>query len=89
MENNKMKLSDSLAVQRTILANERTILAYLRTFIGMVGSGAALLKLIDFEWTRPIAFILIFLAPVILVIGLFRYFNTARTMQVIMNSQNE
>ncbi|MBQ6372013.1 MAG: DUF202 domain-containing protein [Oscillospiraceae bacterium] len=77
------------AVQRTILANERTVLAYLRTFIGMIGSGAALLKLIDFGWTRPIAVVLIILAPVILITGIVRYINTDRTMHVLINAQNE
>lgn len=89
MEEDKMKLSDSLAVQRTILANERTVLAHLRTFIGMIGSGAALLKLIDFGWMRPIAVVLIILAPVILITGIVRYINTDRTNQVLINAQNE
>lgn len=39
MEN--LKLSDKLALDRTLLANERTLLAYLRIFIGMVGTSGA------------------------------------------------
>ena len=55
----------------------------------MIGSGAALLKLIDFGWTRPIAVVLIILAPVILITGIVRYINTDRTMHVLINAQNE
>ena len=89
MEN--LTLRDKLAMDRTLLANERTFLAYLRTFIGLIGTGFALWKLIDIFWARVISVILLAAAPVVLVIGIYRYRKTGRDLKIITESaeQNE
>lgn len=71
---------DFLALDRTKLANERTLLAYIRTFVGMVASGAALLKIFDFPWTNIAATILLIAGPLFLVYGIVGFFRTNRRM---------
>ena len=39
-----MRISDYLAVDRTIMANERTLLAYIRTSVGLLIAGLALIR---------------------------------------------
>lgn len=89
MEN--FTLRDKLAMDRTLLANERTFLAYLRTFIGLIGTGFALWKLIDIYWARVISIILLTAAPVVLVIGIYRYYKTGKDLKSITEpaGQNE
>ena len=71
-----LSMSDRLALDRTRLANERTFLAYVRTFIGMLSAGIAILKVFDFPWTRPIAWILLVCAVPMLAVGIYRYRKT-------------
>lgn len=85
----KYTLRDKLAMDRTLLANERTFLAYLRTFIGLIGTGFALWKLIDIFWARVVSVILLASAPVILAIGIYRYFKTGRELQSIIETSTE
>ena len=41
------KLRDSLAIDRTAMANERTLLSYGRTVLGLVGVAAIIFKFAD------------------------------------------
>ncbi len=66
--------TDGLAIERTRLANERTFLAYFRTFIVFLSSGFAILKMEVLQEIREIGFFLTFLAPVLLLIGVVRFF---------------
>lgn len=66
--------TDGLAIERTRLANERTFLAYFRTFIVFLSSGFAILKMEVLQEIRDIGYFLTFLAPVLLVIGVVRFF---------------
>ena len=79
----QLKLSDKLALDRTLLANERTFLAYLRTFIGLVGTGAALWKLIDISWAKVISVFLLMAAPIVLIVGIYRYIQTGREIRAL------
>ena len=79
----KLTLRDKLAMDRTLLANERTFLAYLRTFIGLIGTGFALWKLIDIFWARAVSVLLLAAAPVVLVVGIYRYQKTGKDLQAI------
>lgn len=81
--NQKSELStgDRLAFDRTHLANERTMLAYVRTFIGMVSAGIAILKVFDFPWARPIAWVFLAAALPMLAVGIYRYLKTARGLK--------
>jgi putative membrane protein len=44
----ELKLSDKLAVQRTVLAADRTILAWVRTSLSLIGFGFTIYKVLDF-----------------------------------------
>ena len=85
----KLTLRDKLAMDRTLLANERTFLAYLRTFIGLIGTGFALWKLIDIYWARVVSVILLAAAPVVLVVGIFRYVKTEKELKIITGTAEE
>ncbi|MCB0638057.1 MAG: DUF202 domain-containing protein [Lewinella sp.] len=63
---------DYLAIERTRLANERTFLAYFRTFIVLLSSGFAILRLTALEELRVLGWILLVVAPVMLIIGTAR-----------------
>lgn len=89
MENTKeqrvLSLSDRLALDRTKLANERTFLAYVRTFIGMLSAGIAILKVFDFAWTRPIAWILLICSVPMLLTGIYRYRKTSAELKKMVS----
>ncbi len=76
-----LKLSDYLALSRTELANERTFLAYFRTFVVMLSSGIAIIKIKEFAVIYDLGIALCFIAPIIFLIGLFRYFYTKRKIK--------
>lgn len=86
MENktgSRLSLSDNLALNRTHLANERTLLAYVRTFIGMLSAGIAILKVFDFPWTKPVAYVLLICAGPMLAAGIYRYMKTGRELREV------
>ena len=78
MEEKDLITRDWLAIDRTKMANERTFLAYLRTVMVILGSGIALLKVQVLDDLREFGFILIGLAPVILIFGVTRFFYVRR-----------
>ncbi|NJW51536.1 DUF202 domain-containing protein [Salinimicrobium sp. CDJ15-91] len=55
------------------MANERTFLAYLRTFIVILSSGVAILKVEALEEMFDLGVFLLVLAPFIFIIGLVRF----------------
>lgn len=70
----KLKRTDYLALERTFLANERTFLAYFRTFIVFLSSGVAIVKLPMLSEIQIIGYILIAIAPILLIMGIVRFF---------------
>jgi putative membrane protein len=78
--NNKSKLilRDWLAIDRTKLANERTFLAYFRSFIVIVSSGVAIIKIEFLEEIQNLGWIFVILGPVLLLIGIIRFFYVKR-----------
>ncbi|QXP59411.1 DUF202 domain-containing protein [Olleya sp. HaHaR_3_96] len=72
---------DWLAIERTKLANERTFLAYFRTFLVILGTGITILKLDLFADLKNYGITLIGIAPIILIIGVFRLFKVKRTIK--------
>ena len=77
----KLSLTDVLAVERTRLANERTFLAYFRTFIVFLSSGIAILKLQALQDLKIVGYYLLIVAPVMLSIGVFRFFYVRRQIK--------
>lgn len=76
-------LRDKLAIDRTTLANERTLLSYFRSFVVILSSGAAILKVELLEEIETLGLFLVIIAPVLLLIGIIRYFYVRK---VIKNS---
>jgi putative membrane protein len=72
VENKPLIVRDFLAIERTHLANERTFLAYFRTFIVLLSSGVAILKLEALSEIQEIGWSLIVVAPIFLLVGLWR-----------------
>lgn len=73
MERLELSRTDELAVERTRLANERTFLAYFRTFIVFLSSGFAILKLSALEEIMTVGYMLVVIAPLLFILGLFRF----------------
>jgi putative membrane protein len=72
---------DWLAIERTRLANERTFLAYFRTFMVFLGGGISLLEMEVFAEIRYLGFVLLSLAPVILLVGAIRLVKVRKTIR--------
>ncbi|WP_276496912.1 DUF202 domain-containing protein [Pontibacter litorisediminis] len=80
-EQQNLEISDSLAMDRTKLANERTLLAYMRTAMGMVLAGLTFIKLFGDDllyWGVGIASV-----PMGLAIALFGYSRFKRKKQQV------
>lgn len=73
--------ADRLAIERTKLANERTFLAYFRTFLVFFSSGIAIIKLPSLSRIRFIGYALLAIAPILLFIGLHRFYHTRRKLR--------
>jgi putative membrane protein len=80
IKNTEMSRTDKLAMERTRLANERTFLAYFRTFIVFMSSGIAILKIPSLEDITFIGYFLLIVSPVLLVIGISRFFYVKRQL---------
>lgn len=81
MEKKDLIVRDWLAIDRTNLANERTFLAYFRTFVVILGSGVAIFEVEILSELKELGIFLLVLAPVIFVIGLFRFFYVRRQIK--------
>jgi putative membrane protein len=81
MEKLKLSRTDVLAIERTRLANERTFLAYFRTFIVFLSSGFAILKVSALKEIEAVGYFLLGIAPVLLIIGLVRFFYVKRQVR--------
>jgi putative membrane protein len=69
-----MTLRDTLALERTHLANERTLLAHVRTAIMVGVSGITLLKLFpDSHWAQAMGWTLLPIGAVTVAVGLRRF----------------
>jgi putative membrane protein len=81
MDNDKLTISDYLAIERTNLANERTLLAYLRTFIILISSGFAIIKLDFLKEINILGIILLSIAPLIFLTGVFRFYSMKKRIK--------
>ncbi len=77
----KLSLSDWLAIERTHLANERTFLAYFRTALALLAGGVTILRLDAFRDVRWLGYILMVLAPLVFLIGIWRLFSVKRRIE--------
>jgi len=60
------------------MANERTFLAYLRTFIVVLSSGVAIIRVEVLQEMYDLGIFLLVVAPVILLIGIARFLYVRR-----------
>lgn len=81
MEKKELILRDKLAIDRTVLANERTLLSYFRSFVVILSSGAAILKVEMLEELETLGIFLVIVAPVMLLIGILRYFHVRKVIK--------
>ena len=73
-DTSKLNYSDSLALERTLLAKERTYLAYFRTFIVFASSGWVIIKLDFFKGVEDIGFLFFGSSFALLVVGFLSYY---------------
>ncbi len=72
-------LRDSLAVERTHLANERTLLSYIRTALALLAGGAMVLRFLNNDPVlMPFAWVALVVGSLVLVIGSYRFFSVKR-----------
>jgi len=88
MEERKPNKSDMLALARSKLANERTFLAYFRTAVVFFSSGFAILKLGALKDISSIGYFLLILAPIMLLIGIIRYYHTKKQLKKVYKNTN-
>ncbi len=69
----KLHPTNELAVARTVLANRRTLLADFRTALGCFIGGASLLKFFGHPAYEMVGIFLMFIAAVILGVGMKKY----------------
>lgn len=69
------ELRDSLAVERTHLANERTLLSYLRTALTMVAAGAGLIHFIGSDLSDIAGWIFILAGGLAFPLGIWRFYR--------------
>ena len=80
-DKNDLIVRDWLAIDRTNLANERTFLAYFRTFVVILSSAVAILKVEVLSELEGLGIFLLILSPIILAVGLFRFFYVRRKVK--------
>lgn len=76
-------LRDHLAIERTKLANERTLLSYIRSSLYLVLGGIAFLGMKDFEEIRSMGYFSLCLSGILLIIGIFRFWQLKKHIQQI------
>lgn len=81
VDKSDMNKTDMLAMERTRLANERTFLAYFRTFIVFLSSGIAIIKINALQEIISIGYFLLFLSPILLIVGLIRFLYVKRQLK--------
>lgn len=81
IEDKEVNRNDILALERTKLANERTFLAYFRTCIVFTSSAFVILKIDFLQNLRLLSYALLFIAAVLLVIGVVRFIYVRRKIR--------
>lgn len=85
-----MILRDTLAVDRTRLANQRTLLSFFRTGLSLVVTALAIFEFKrDDIWYMRSAWALIGLGLIIIITGFISYFVTKRRIVKSYTNNNE
>lgn len=86
--NKELILRDELAIERTVLANERTILAYFRTTLGIIVIGISIIKLFDLYILKISGIILLAIAIMVFIFGIYRFLKIRSFINKIRNKNN-
>lgn len=81
MKIEQLKLTDSLAIDRTHLANQRTLLSYLRTGLYLVIAALAIFQLKDEKEITIAAWYMIGVGAFVALIGIINYFLMRRKIK--------
>jgi len=73
-------IRDTLAADRTILANERTFLSFIRTALTLFIAGVTFIKFFESDVLLWIGWLFIPVSGIIFIAGIFSYRKTRRTM---------
>jgi len=77
----ELNLNDALAVERTKLAVERTFLAYFRTSVVFASAGFTIIRVAALKQVEEVGVFLLWMAPMLLIIGVWRYIIVYRRMR--------
>ncbi len=83
-----MRISDYLAVDRTIMANERTLLAYIRTSVGLLIAGLALIRFFHqthFDVYQISGFLALLVALSIMIFGIRDFIHMRRVYKDLVD----
>lgn len=80
-------VADSLAIERTKLANERTFLSYFRTGVVFLSSGIAIIELEFLSDVRYLGVLLLVISPAVILIGLWRFLKMKKRINGHFDSQ--
>ena len=89
MKKIELSKTDALAIERTRLANERTFLAYFRSSIVFLSSGFAIIKIDALRDITDIGYFLMIIAPILFIIGVFRFLYVKRQLRKYYYVQEE
>jgi len=73
-----LTITEELAIDRTKLANERTLLAFFRTFVVLLSSGLAIIKLEFLENIYIFGVVLMIVAVIVFLYGTIHYFKVKK-----------
>ena len=83
----KLTLNDSLAIDRTVLANERTLLAYGRTALALAIVGGTCLNVFESPWIRGTGVAIMLAGALVAVRGWRRYVFTRQLLAAALEHE--
>ena len=84
-----MCIRDSLAIERTRLANERTLLSYIRSSLYLLLGGIAFFQLKEFSNFKYLAMLSLVFSVVFFVIGIYRFTLLKKSLKRVYYKSEE
>lgn len=79
--NKDLILRESLAIERTKMANDRTLLSFIRTSLYFSIAGITINSLLQLSYGRELEGAFIFIAGLVLVVGVYKYWKSAKKIR--------
>jgi len=86
MKANELILRDTLAIERTKLANERTFLAYFRSSIFFLGTGLSIIHINFFQEVNYLGWFFVAMSPLVFGIGFYRLISVRKGIRQMVES---